>query len=45
MEWVETTWYIAFYMADGSIQEYDLRDWRTPLPRFRSLVVTTALTY
>jgi hypothetical protein len=48
MEWDNssiTTWYIVWYMADGSIQEFDLRNWRIPLPRFRSLVVTTTLAY
>jgi len=42
MEWVETTYYIVWYMQDGSIQEFDLRDPKIPLPRFRSLVVAVA---
>lgn len=37
------TIFIVLYMKDGAIIQYDLRDPRTPLPRFRSLVVPTAL--
>lgn len=35
---VMLTHYIVFYMADGSVREYDLTDPRVPLPRFRALV-------
>ena len=35
---VMLTHYIVFYMAGGSVREYDLTDPRVPLPRFRSLV-------
>lgn len=33
-----TTWSIMFFMYDGSMVVYDLRDTAIPLPRFRSLV-------
>lgn len=29
---------IIFYMEDGSTVQYDLDDWKSPLPPFRSLV-------
>ena len=38
----EITWktmYITWYMTDGTLIEFDLTDWKTPLPRFLSLVV------
>lgn len=39
MDWSLTTYYVTFYLADGSVETYDLTDWHTPLPRWRSLVV------
>jgi hypothetical protein len=31
------THYIILYLADGSVEEYDLTDPQIPLPRFRAL--------
>ena len=37
--WRHRTEHVIWYNTDGSIQEFDLTDAKTPLPRWRSVAV------